>query len=191
MNRSAVIFDLDGTLTKPDLDFDVVRRAMGVEGPILEAMERMSAVKRNRAEKILLRYEQESAERAELNEGALEVVAACRERGHPVAILTRNTRTTVRRVLDSFGIVVDAVRTRDDGAIKPSGEPVLALCELLRAQPERSWMVGDYLFDIIAGERAGARTVLMAGDQPLPEFAARADYVITRLEQLLPIIAVA
>ena len=38
-NRSVVIFDLDGTITEPYLDFDTIRAKVGVEGPILEAME--------------------------------------------------------------------------------------------------------------------------------------------------------
>ena len=39
MGRSAVIFDLDGTITRPFLDFDAIRREMGLPHglPILEA----------------------------------------------------------------------------------------------------------------------------------------------------------
>ena len=46
MNRSAVIFDLDGTITKPYLDFDAVRAEIGVEGPVLEAMAGMDPASR-------------------------------------------------------------------------------------------------------------------------------------------------
>jgi HAD superfamily hydrolase (TIGR01549 family) len=189
MNRSAVIFDLDGTLTKPYLDFDALRRELGVRGPILESMERMTVAARARAEAVLGRFEREGADRAELHAGALDVIGACRDRGHPVAILTRNARPIVDRIVAALGIVVDAIRTREDGAVKPSGRPVRALCNALCADPARSWMVGDYLFDILAGERAGARTVLMIGDGPRPDFAERADFVITHLQQLPPIIA--
>ena len=51
-------------------------------------------------------------------------------------------------------------------------------------------MVGDYLFDILSGEGAGTSTVLMVGDKPAPEYAAKADHVIRRLRDLLPIIGV-
>ena len=40
----AVIFDLDGTITQPCLDFSLIRREMGMQDnpePILEAMEGM------------------------------------------------------------------------------------------------------------------------------------------------------
>ena len=40
MKVAAAIFDLDGTLTRPVLDFNAIRREIGdVEGPLLEAME--------------------------------------------------------------------------------------------------------------------------------------------------------
>ena len=190
--KSAVIFDLDGTLTKPYLDFYAIRAEIGIaSGPILEAVATMDDGGRRRAEAILLRHERDAAHNATLHDGAVEVVAACREMGRPVAILTRNTRPLVQVVLDKFGIVVDTMRTREDGAIKPSAEPVLSICRELGADPCKSWMVGDYLFDILSGAAAGARTVLMAGEGPLPEFAHKADHIIRRLAELLPLVRAA
>lgn len=187
--RSAVIFDFDGTITEPFLDFNTIRAEIGIPpGPVLEALETMDDADRRRAEAILKRHEWEAARSASLQEGAVDVLASLRAKGHPIAILTRNARATVDYVLNTFGIVVDAVRTREDGAIKPSPEPVLAICEELSAEPLRSWVVGDYLFDILSGRSAGTRTVLMVGDRPLPEFADQADHVIRRLSELPPII---
>ena len=188
--RSAVIFDLDGTLTKPYLDFDAIRAELGLEGPILEAMGEMDSVSRQRAEMVVLRHEREAAENATLQAGAIEVIAACRARGHAIAILTRNARSTVNLVLQDHGITVDALRTREDGAIKPSAQPILSICEELCADPRCSWMVGDYLFDIMSGRAAGTHTVLMIGDRPVPDFADQADHVIRRLVELLSIIDV-
>ena len=108
--------------------------------------------------------------------------------GHAVAILTRNAGPTVNLVLQNHGITVDALRTREDGAIKPSAQPILSICEELRADPRCSWMVVDYLFDIISGRAAGTHTLLMIGDRPAPSFADQADHVIRRLVELLSII---
>ena len=188
--RAAVIFDLDGTLTKPYLDFDAIRREIGIEqGPILEAIAKMDAAGRRDAEVILLRHEWEAAKNATLYEGAVETVAACRARGYGVAILTRNARAVVDYILAEHGFVVDAIRTREDGAIKPSAEPVLSICRQLEAEPSRSWMVGDYLFDILSGQAAGTRTVLMIGDQALPEYASQASCVIRKLPELLQLLS--
>ncbi len=189
MTRSVVIFDLDGTLTQPVLDFDAIRAEIGIpSGPILEALEGMNPSDRIRAENILARHEEIAARHAVLYDNAVEVVAACRAAGKPTAVLTRNSRAIVDTIVDRFGFVFDAVRTREDGAIKPSAEPVLSICRQLDADPRASWMVGDFLFDIMSGQAAGATTVLMIGDAPPPDFADRADHVIRRLSELLAIV---
>ncbi len=188
--ESAIILDFDGTITKPYLDFDAIRTEIGVEGTILEAMAHMDEKDRERADAILLHYERDAAENATLQDGAAEVLAELRQRGHPVAILTRNSRPTLEVVLPKFGIIVDAVRTREDGAIKPSPEPVLSICKEVCADPRRSWMVGDYLFDVISGMQAGTHTALMVGDGTVPEYANQADHVIRRLGELLSLVDV-
>jgi len=189
--HGAVIFDLDGTLTRPNLDFDLIRREIGVEGPILEALDALGPSARGRAEAILVRHEDAAARCAVLQRDAADVVRACRAGGFPVAILTRNARSTVDIVLGQNGMAVDAVRSREDGAIKPSPEQILSICRELNCDPRQSWMVGDYLFDIISGEEAGSRTILMIGDNLPPEYAARADHVIRNLTELLAIVGVA
>ena len=186
---AAVIFDLDGTLTKPYLDFDAIRLELGIaSGPILEAIAEMDVAARRNAEVILLRHEWDAAKNATLYDGAVETVAACRAKKYGVAILTRNARAVVDCILAEHGFVVDAIRTREDGAIKPSAEPVLSICRELQADPTRSWMVGDYLFDILSGHVAGTRTVLMIGEGAEPAYAKQADYVIRRLPELLTIV---
>jgi len=187
--QAAVIFDLDGTLTKPYLDFDEIRREIGIaSGPILEAMSTMTDAQRRRAEIIVERHEWDAAENAELYEHAVETLTACHRLGFGVAILTRNARVTVEHVLKKHGLVVDAIRTREDGAIKPSPEPVLSLCRELDADPRYSWMVGDFLFDILSGKSAGTGTVLMIGDQLQPDYASQADFVIRKLAELTAIV---
>lgn len=189
MQRAAVIFDLDGTLTRPYLDFDAIRSEIGIAaGPILESMDEMTPSERDRAERIVRRHETEAATNSRLHEGARETIVTLRERGFPIAILTRNARSNVDVVLRMHSLTVDAIRTREDGAIKPSPEPVLSICKELRADPRRSWMVGDFLFDILSGRSAGTRTVLMTGDDEPPEYAGQADFVIRRLGELIPLV---
>ncbi len=187
--RDVVIFDLDGTLTKPILDFDAIRAEIGIpEGPILEAMVEMDDVSRVRSAEILSKHEWEAARKVALYDGAVEVVAACRLAGFSVALLTRNTRPIVDFLVEKHGFGFDAIRSREDGAVKPSPEPVLSICRQLHAHPGESWMVGDFLFDIMSGRDAGARTVLMIGENPEPEFASQADHVIRELQELLPLL---
>ena len=187
-DQSAVIFDLDGTLTVSNLDFDAIRDKIGVTGPILEAMARMDPSERRRAELILHEHEQSAAERVALRPRAIEILDVLRERGFRLAILTRNSRATLEHVMRESGIRVDATRTREDGEVKPAAESVLAVCRELEVEPSDCWVVGDYLFDIQAGKAAGTRTVLIVGEGPEPHYAVEADFVIRGLDELMAII---
>lgn len=182
----AVIFDMDGTLTRPCLDFDAIRAEMGLERePILEAMARMTPAARDRADAILVRVEAEAAANSELNDGALETVRALAGHGIGTALLTRNSRASTDTVLARHGLSFAAVYTREDGPLKPDPAPVRTLCEALGATPTETLMVGDYLFDIQSGRAAGARTALIVHDGEIPPYAGQADHVIRALSEVL------
>jgi HAD superfamily hydrolase (TIGR01509 family) len=187
MNSTLVIFDMDGTLTRDQLDFDAIRLEIGLERePILEALERMSPADRARAEAILHRHEAAAADTSELQPGAAGVLADLRRRGIAVALMTRNSRRSAETFLARHGLAFDRVRTREDGAIKPSPAPVVELCAALRRSPGDAWVVGDFHYDLICGRQAGARTILLWDRPvPLPDWAAQADHVIRQLSELL------
>ncbi len=189
---TAVIFDLDGTLTVPYFDFDAIRREIGLpttpRTPILEAMDAMTPAERDRCEVILIKHEEKAAQESELWDDTLTVLDAIRRAGLPLGLLTRNSRRSVDIVLAKHGLAFDCIHTREDGPIKPSPEPVLMICRTLSAEPTKAWVVGDYLFDLMSGNAAGATTVLMAGNGTVPDFADQADHVIRRLSELLPLL---
>lgn len=190
-NPAAVLFDLDGTLTRPYFDFDNIRREIGLptepRTPILEALEHMGQEQRRRAEDILERHERRAADESELQPGVHEVLAAIRARDIPIGLLTRNSRICVDIVLAKHGLQFDAIHTREDGPPKPSPDPVLTLCHELSACPSCAWVVGDYLFDIQSGQAAGATTVLLVNHQQ-PTFEHHADHTIHALTELLPLL---
>lgn len=190
----AVIFDMDGTLTRPYLDFDLIRAEIGLPNeprtPVLEALTNMTAVQRARAENILDQYETEAALASELQDGACEVLSTLRRASIPLGLLTRNSRRCVEIVLDRHGLRFDCIYAREDGPIKPSPVPIQVICRQFGASPTASWMVGDYLFDVQAGRQAGATTVLMVGDAPMPAYADQAHHVVRRLHELLTLLAI-
>jgi HAD superfamily hydrolase (TIGR01549 family) len=187
----AVIFDMDGTLTRPYLDFAAIRREIGLADdgvPILESLERMAPEARAAAELILHRHEAGVAGACELWEDAADVVQALQERGLLLGLLTRNSRASTALVLGRHALEFDCVHTREDGPVKPAPDAVLGMCRRWSVEPSHVWVVGDYLFDIQAGRAAGTRTALMIGDEPMPEYAALADRVIRRLSELLTVL---
>lgn len=186
----AVIFDLDGTLTRPYLDFDAIRAEIGIAGrePVLEAMKRMNAAQRTAAELIVARHEADAAANSVLYDGVHDTLDALRRCGLPIALQTRNSRVSVMTVIERHALRFDIIRTREDGEIKPSPAPVLAICAQLGVAPAHVLSVGDFLFDIQCGAAAGAMTALMIGDAEPPPFADQADFVIRRLDELLDIV---
>ena len=190
MAITAVIFDLDGTITEPCLDFDQIRAEIGIAaGPILEAMETMDPQQRGRAEAILHRHELHAAQNARLNPGVHEVFAYCRQRQYPLALVTRNRRDSVQRVCSQHGLAFDCVVTREDGPVKPDPFAVLHACRTLNVDPADTLVVGDYLFDLLSGRAAGARTVLLASAPNHRDFLHHADFVISSLTELPTIMA--
>jgi HAD superfamily hydrolase (TIGR01549 family) len=178
---------MDGTLTRPYLNFPEIRAAIGVAEPLLENMLALPpGPARDRAFGILERFEDEAAEASELNEGARTVLEFLLARSIPSAVITRNSRRSTIRVLAKHGLRFDVCMTRDDAPAKPRPEPLWRVCERLRIEPAHAIMVGDFKFDILAGRNAGTRTALLThGKTPSYLKEVAPDHVLERLEDLL------
>lgn len=183
------IFDMDGTLTVPAHDFDAIRRELGLSlgRPILEQLADLAAEEARPLYARLDAIEKEIALRAEPQPGAHELLVALRERGMTLGILTRNSRVTSMETLRRCGLseFFDAgnVMSREVCALKPSGDGVKKLLELWGASPKDAVMVGDYLFDIMAGREAGTTTVFI-DNLGREEFARQADRSVKTLHEL-------
>ena len=187
----AVIFDLDGTITQPYFDFDAIREEIGLArdgGPVLEAMERMSAAERQRAERILHGHEERAVAASKLNRGAKDTICALRDRGIRVGVLTRNKKCNAEAVARRHGLDFDAVVGREDGPVKPDAFGVRHLCRHFGVDPSETLLVGDYLFDLLCARSAGAIAVWITGCHPTSDFAVHADFRIKQLSEILPII---
>ena len=188
----AVIFDLDGTLTEPVLDFDAMRAEIGLpEGvPILEHIDVLAAAARERAEAVLLRHERAAIAAATLADGCADLLGHLRDREIPISILTRNVHEVVETFARMFTFQFHAVYTREDGPPKPSPAGALSLCRAMGVDPAHTLAVGDYKYDVLAGRDAGCRTVLVDRDglaqHELVEWGSP-DLVIKSLRELLPL----
>ena len=187
MPIKAVIFDLDGTITRPYFDFDAIREEMHLArdaGPVLELMEEMTPRERRCAENILQLHEERAVTESTLNPGAKETVETLRRGGIRIGILTRNRRSNALAVGKKHGLKFDSVVGREEGPAKPDAFGVLWLCEQFDVRPQEVLVVGDYLFDLLCARAAGAVAVLLANHHRADEFAEHADFVIENISEI-------
>jgi HAD superfamily hydrolase (TIGR01509 family) len=191
MSIKAVIFDLDGTITRPYFDFDAIREEIGLgrnSGPILEAMEKMTPKQRLQAEKILDSHEQKALDESELNEDAKETLSQLRAAGIHIGILTRNKKDNAFAIAKKHDLTFDAVVGREDGPVKPDSFGVLHLCKQFSVKPKETLLVGDYLFDLLCAKAAGAFAVLLKNHKQANDFINNADFCIENISQVIDII---
>ena len=191
MSIKAVIFDLDGTITQPYFDFDVIREEMGLErnsGPVLESMEKMSPQQRRDAEQILHFHEERAVTESKLNPGAKQTLSALRKTGIHIGVLTRNKRCNALGIARKHGLKFDAIVDREDGPAKPDAFGVLRICKQFDVKPMETLVVGDYLFDILCAKAAGAVAVLLANHDRAAEFTEHTDFTIEKIDRIIQII---
>ena len=185
-----VIFDLDGTITQPHLDFRKIREEMGItveKMSILDFLDSLDGEEKRRADAILDAHEKDAAYKSKLSSGARELFDYLREKNIRIAIMTRNARENVLIVLEKHKLSVDEILTREDGPVKPSPEGVFALCGKFDVTPGETLMAGDFLFDIQTGKNAGTRTILLKW-QDTTGWPVQADYEVSTLAEIIPII---
>jgi HAD superfamily hydrolase (TIGR01509 family) len=171
-----VVFDLDGTLVSQELDFAAIRAEIGlpIGQPLLEAIGQMTGEAKLRATDILDRRERIAAASAQILPGVRGFVDWLARKNVRQAVLSRNSRRSVEQVLIRCGLKFDPIVAREDAPHKPDPSGILQICRTWGIEPHRTMMIGDYLFDLEAGRRAGTRTALITHGRQLP-FAHLAD----------------
>ena len=181
---------MDGTLVESELDYVAMKREMHLppDQPILESLAHVTdPAHRARCDEVLARHEREGSERAEWIAGAEQLLGQLGAWKLPLGIVTRNSRPATELVLGRLGCPIRDVMTRDDAPHKPDPTAILKLCERWDVAPSECVMVGDYLFDLLAGRAAECGTVLFSRGEP-PDYAHEADHVIADLIDLLALV---
>ena len=197
MNIKGVLFDFDGTLTFPDaLDFPAIKRELGcpVDKPILEYIETQPPEHQAKLTKILEKKEEIAAEKSFPNKGSEKCLSVLKDKGIALGILTRNSLISVEKAMQKFKCIkIDdfaAIITREFSPPKPHPDGVLEAARQMGLMPDELLMVGDFRFDVIAGKRAGAPSVLLNnnGTTIMKPGDPEPGYTISHLEELFDII---
>lgn len=185
-----LIFDMDGTLVDSGLDFNAMRREMGLDRglPLLEAIALLPPVDAARCWDILAAHEREGSERAALFPGVREFLQASSERGLARAVVTRNSRVATLSTLGRLGLEFAPIVCREDGPAKPDPAAIWQICAAWGLRPKQCVMIGDYHFDIQIGRRAGTRTVWFCPDGQSETWhdEAPADFVLSSFAEAAP-----
>ena len=107
-----------------------------------------------------------------------------KDHGLTLAILTRNSRRCSEIVVERFSLPVDAIFAREDAPPKPDRESVLTVCTHCNVPPDKTLVVGDYIFDVQAGKNAGALAALLETPK-LKGVACEADIRLKTLSDLI------
>jgi len=173
-----IIFDMDGTLTMPVLDFQGVRNKLGVSRctDILAYAASKPPVQREQIYKLIHEWEEEGITKMELRPYLFEVLHYLQQSNIHIAILTRNNQRAVDAFLakllqdgqraghkfandgsDIFSVVL----TRDFVPYKPDPAPARHICSVWDVAEENVMLVGDDVQDVECGRNAGNVTTLV------------------------------
>ncbi len=187
----AVVFDMDGTLTVPNIDFIEMRNELGIPmtGDIVEHVIEMDEEFQQEAWATINRIEAAAIAEYQLQDNALDVLIAMQNAGVKLAILTRNTNYGINKFLQLVenSVEFDYVLGREFSSIKPSPEPLWHILNEIDIAPENTLMVGDYIHDISCGNDAGAYSCffLNPDHQSYEEFA---DFTVRNFNEIKNIV---
>ena len=125
-------------------------------------------------------------------DGSSNVLRVLSEAGVKIGAVTSRHNDSLSDTLEMAGVLnyFDTLVSADDVVNhKPHPEPIHKALETLRISPQRTIMIGDTEFDILAGKSAGTRTVgVTYGFQGEGIRRSNPDYVIDDIREVVRLI---
>eukprot|EP00929_Paragymnodinium_shiwhaense_P107529 TRINITY_DN73671_c0_g1_i1.p1 TRINITY_DN73671_c0_g1~~TRINITY_DN73671_c0_g1_i1.p1 ORF type:complete len:287 (+),score=49.53 TRINITY_DN73671_c0_g1_i1:70-861(+) len=175
-----VVFDMDGTLTKPNLDFSLMYKRCGValDKDILAEVEAMAPEDGARATAIIEEMEAEGAATLELMPGAADFARWLHGHDVPIALVTRNSHKTLQTFYERLwlaqGLPEFSPAISRDGELRSpsmsssSSQAAASALQALPSKPDPAAMMA------IAGRwevPLPSAELLMVGDSPSNDVA--------------------
>ncbi len=163
-----VIFDMDGTVTVPYIDWKTLRERIGApQGKtIIDHIASLSPERSAWADGLLLEAERDAAVHSEVNDGVRDLLDYLKSRGIRTALVTNNHRKALEIVLRKHDLHFDATFTRDEGEIKPAGDLFEKALEALGLPADDVATVGDGQYDVMASRLVGVRCIYVTHGKP-------------------------
>lgn len=184
------IFDMDGTLTIAQHDFNAIKRELGfpLDMDILTSLSKLPTELKLQKNLQLDAIELEVAKFAEASQGCYQLLEQIHLLTHSLGILTRNSFLNSLETLKAAGIYdffsEEYLVCRLLLEKKKNPDGILFLMKEWNAKPEETIMIGDYLYDLQAGKAAGVETIYIDPSGSFP-FKENANYHVKNLEEIL------
>jgi len=132
----------------------------------------------------------EQMEYSKIYDRVENTLAALKDRGIQVSLLTTKIQDQADRIIDHFNLrkYFDLVMGRREGiAHKPSPEPLLKICNDLNVDVNNTLMVGDTELDIQCGKNAGSYTCGVLYGYRTKELLdlEKPDFIVEGIEDIL------
>ncbi len=186
-----IILDMDGTITKPVIDFQQLREELGIckSGDVLEIIKDLPTEHVDHINITIEKYEQYAIDNMSLQDGFIDFYNYCNKQSIKMGLLTRNRIRNVEALCSKYNLTFDHIVTRDFEFVKPSPEPALHILSKWECSPSECIFVGDYIHDINCGKSAGMKTCFMC-NHGHKDFSDSADYSVENFFHLLEIIRI-
>ncbi|XP_004495253.1 haloacid dehalogenase-like hydrolase domain-containing protein At2g33255 [Cicer arietinum] len=202
-----VVFDMDGTLTVPVIDFASMYKAVlgdeeyqrlkalnpsGID--ILKLIDHWPSHQQHQAYDTIAHFERQALDQLQIMPGAAQLCNLLDSKKIRRGLITRNMKSAVDLFHQRFGITFSPALSREFRPYKPDPAPLLHICSLWDVQPNEVIMVGDSLKDdVVCGGKAGAHTCLLdqTGRYDSPEYANvdfKPDFKVTSLDEVFSIL---
>ena len=211
MKVKAIIIDMDGTITKFNLDYMAARQRA------LEELEKLGLRTPDMNEQVNLyvilnklkdncepekfaklrstfygffgEMELKAAKDVSLYPGAEKTLQELRSKRLKIGLVTNNSRAATELTFKKYQLkpFFDAVVTRDDcEEMKPASAPIMKILSELSVSKDQTILVGDGVIDIMAAKAAGVVSVAVStGPFPMEKILkAEPDYLLRSVNEL-------
>jgi HAD superfamily hydrolase (TIGR01549 family) len=192
MDIRGLVFDMDGTLTVPVLDFVEMKRRLGfsAQQDIVATLKSLNGSERHKAETIIQEMELEAMFNTKLQPNLINMLEKLEELHIPKAILTRNFSEPVNHLTqvmleDKFKFDPCLDRDWQHGRAKPHPDALHYIAKGWDIPEGNILMIGDAMDDVKCGQQAGGVGILLHHPGINDECCSQADLVIENLVDLI------
>lgn len=189
----------DGTLTVPVIDFEEMRRRVGIaEGDILDVIHSWDPARQDQAFKIIAEMEEQALNNMRIMPGAEHLCKLLDDAGIPRALVTRNVSSSVEffhKTAFNLPPFFPSL-SREWTPYKPDPAALHHIADQWGVSPKELVMIGDSAKDdIVCGNRAGAISVLLdvqwqykGLEDPCLEGERRPDFLVNSLDEVASVL---